>query len=111
MRSAVIECIAVLLNGNVHSLSLGLRNDRREFAYGLIDTQPEFSSVEICHHRGHSAEVVGMRMRDDDHVQMIDASIPKIRRDHLFTDIEIRMHPLWNASGIDEQRAAFGRDQ
>ena len=67
--------------------------------------------MEIRNHRGHPAEVVGMRMRDHDHVEMIDASIPKIRRDHLFAEIEVRMHPLRQASSINEQGAALGRDQ
>ena len=42
---------------------------------------------------------------------MIDAAIPKIRRDHLLADIEVGMHPLRQASGINQQGAALGRDQ
>jgi hypothetical protein len=66
--------------------------------------------VEICKYRGHTAEVVGMRMRDDDHVETIDASMPEVRRDHLFAEIKVGMHPLRKSSGINEQGTTCGRD-
>src|SRR5208282_6400726 len=111
MRSSVIELIAVFFYGDSHSCALSLLDDRQQLACGFIDTYPEFSRVEICNHRGHSSEVVGMRMRDYDHVQTIDASMPEIRRDHLFAEIKVGMHPLRKSSGINQQGATLGRDQ
>src|SRR5450759_3850125 len=61
MRSTVIELIAFFFYRDFHSRSLGLRNDRRQVAHRLVDTQPEFSRVKICNHRGHPTEMVSMR--------------------------------------------------
>src|SRR5258708_27904005 len=108
MRSSVIELIAFLFDRDFHSRSLRLRNDREQGAYWPVDTQPELPRMEIGNHRRHSAEVISMRMRDRDHIETIEASIPKIRRDHLFADIKVRMHPLRQASGINEESAASG---
>src|SRR5258708_24279966 len=101
MRSSVIELIAFLFYRDFNSRSLRLRNDREQGAYWPVDTQPEFPRTEIGNHRRHSAEVISMRMSDRDHVETIEASIPKIRRDHLFAEIKVRMHPLRQASGLN----------
>src|SRR5271155_1721173 len=78
MRPAIIELIAIFFYGYFHARSLGLLEDRQQLARGFVDAYPEFSRVEICNHRGHTAEVVGVRMGDRDDVETIDASIPEI---------------------------------
>ena len=61
MRAAVIELVAFFILLDFHSRVLGLRDDHCQLAHRLVDTQPEFSGMEICDHRGHSAEVVGIK--------------------------------------------------
>src|SRR5208283_3096661 len=94
VRSTVIELIAIFFYRDYHSRAPGLRNDRRQLADRLVDAHPEFPRVEIRNYRGHSAKVVGVRMRNHDDVETIEASIPKIRRHHLLAEIEVGMHPL-----------------
>ena len=111
VRSAIIELIAFLLDRNCDSRALRLRHHRRELAHRMVDTQPQFPRMKISHHRRHSPVVVGMRMRDHHHVKMIDPPIPKIRRHHLFAQIEVGMHPRRQSSRIDEQSVLVRRHQ
>jgi hypothetical protein len=54
--------------------------------------------------------VVGVRVRDGDGVETMNATRPEIRRDDLFTDVEVGMHPEGKASGVDEERVAVRRN-
>ena len=107
MSSAVIEFLSFFLHRDFHPRSLGLRHHRRQFAHRLVDTDPEFPRMEVRDHRRHSSQMVGMRMRDHHHVQMIDAPIPQIGGNHLLADVEVGMHPLRQPSGINQQCAAL----
>src|SRR5258708_6440598 len=71
MRSAVVKFIAFFFHRDFHSGSLGLCHDRRERANGVVDAYPELLRMEICNDRWHPAEVVGVRMRDGDNIEMI----------------------------------------
>ena len=54
--------------------------------------------------------MVGVRVCDGDGVETMNATRPEIRRDDLFADVEVGMHPEGKASGVDEERVAIGRD-
>jgi len=75
-----------------------------------VDAEPEFLRSEVGNDGGHSTHVVGVRVRDGDGVETVNATRPEIRRDNLFADVEVGMHPVREASGVDEQSVAVGRD-
>jgi len=54
--------------------------------------------------------VVGVSVRDSDGVEAMNATRPEVRRDDLFADVKVGVHPVREASGVDEQSAAVGRD-
>src|ERR1700722_2430471 len=108
VHSAVIELIALFFHRDCHTGELGLRNNRCQFAYRLIDAEPKFSRMKIRNHGWHSPKMIGVRMSDRDDVEAINVSIPEIRRDHLLAKVEVGMHPLRQASSIYQQGTAFG---
>src|ERR1700690_724489 len=100
MRSSVVELISFFLDRDLHESAARLRHNRRELPLRLVDADPELAGMEICDDGGHASEMVGGGMSNHDRVEVVDAAIPQIGRDNLFSDIEVGVHPLGQAAGI-----------
>jgi hypothetical protein len=72
---------------------------------------PQIPRLKVGDDAAHSAEVVGVRVRDGDRVEPPDAARPEVRRDHFLSGIELRPGVLRHASGVHQQGLAFRRDQ
>src|SRR5580658_2493677 len=77
----------------------------------MIDADPELAGMEISDDGRHSAQMIGVRMRDHNCVEPIKAATPKIRRDDLLADVEVGVHPLRQAARIDQQCSAVRSNQ
>jgi hypothetical protein len=55
--------------------ALRLRNNGCQLTHGMIDADSQLSRMKIGYHRRHSSQMIGVRMRDRHHIQVIDASI------------------------------------
>jgi len=67
--------------------------------------------MEICDDRRHAAEMIGMRVRDHDGVDVVDAAIPQIGRNNLLADVKIGVHPERQASRVHQENTSSGRDE
>src|ERR1039458_4719422 len=111
MHPTVVKLISTLFPYTTLFRSQRLHHDRRELPLRLVDADPELLWMEIRNDRRHASEMVGVRVSDYHGVEAIDAAIPQIRRDDLFSDVEVGVHPLRQAAGINQHRAALRRDE
>jgi hypothetical protein len=74
--AAVIEFISFFLHRHLQAHALRSRNNGCQLTHGIIDADSPLSRMKIGYHCGHSSQMIGVRMRDRHHIQVIDASIP-----------------------------------
>lgn len=96
---------------HVDTQSVRLCDDAIERRTRRQQSNPQLPRPKVFQHRHHSADVVGVAMGDCNHVQPRDTAPPKIGRDDVLAEIELRGATTDWTSGIDEQDASLWRDQ
>ncbi len=76
-----------------------------------IHSQPQLARVKVGQHRRHASHVVGVSVRKRHDIELVNPSRPQVGRDHVFPDIQFRVHPERYSAGVHEQRAALRRNQ
>ena len=104
------EVVPGVMRNDVDLELAGLVEELVEFGALGVDAEPEFLRTEVGNDGGHSTHVVGVRVRDGDGVETMDATRPEIGRDDLLANVEVGMHPEGKASGVDEERVAVRRN-
>src|SRR4051812_46833690 len=66
--------------------------------------------MEVFNNARQSANMVAVRMRERNDVKVVQASRPKIRRDHIFAKIEFTAHRTNAAATINEHGSSLGRN-
>src|SRR5579864_2752136 len=61
---------------------------------------PQLARSKIRDHARHAADVVGVAVSDGDGIEVLKATVPKVRRDHLLADIELRDPWAEHAAGV-----------
>ena len=72
---------------------------------------PKFTRLKVGDNAGHAAHMVGVSVRDGDHVEPADTTRPQIGRNHFLADIEVGAHVARHAARVHQQGFTLGRDQ
>src|SRR6266436_2648489 len=74
---------------------------------GRIGADPELARMKVSNDGGKSADVVGMRVRQGDGIEMVNATRPQIGRDHVVAYVEIGIRESGGPTRVNEQRFSF----
>src|ERR1041385_7255344 len=66
--------------------------------------------MKVFNDARQAADMVAMRMRERDHVKMVQSSRPKIRRNHIFAKIKLTAHRPDTAAAVDQHGLSLRRN-
>src|SRR5579884_472481 len=110
MRAPEIEGIAGVTIDYRDAPLTGQLKQAGESGCLLYQAHPQFARSKVRDHARHTADVVGVAVSDGDGIEALQAAVPKVRRDHLLPDIELRDAWAEHAASIHQQGATFGSD-
>ncbi len=74
-----------------------------------IDAEPELIWRKIFHDAREPSNMVTVRMREHNNIQMVDPTRPEIRRDNIFTIIKFAVQRPNASAGINQHGLSLGR--
>src|ERR1041385_8552992 len=66
--------------------------------------------MEVFNNAGQAADMVAMRVRERNHIKMLQPARPQVGRNHVFAKIELTAHRSNAAAAVDQNGSSLGRN-